>query len=88
MSPALSAAAPSRDPAWLGRVFWIGAALALLWPLLVVTEFKPWRLLAPDSLKQSAVFMASFFPPAVGPEFLALVARETWRTVALSLIHI
>ena len=28
-----------RDPAWLGRVFWLLAACVLLWPLLVLTEF-------------------------------------------------
>ena len=26
--------APDRDPAWLRRVFWVGAALVLLWPML------------------------------------------------------
>ena len=77
-------AAPARDPAWLGRVFWIGAALALLWPMLVVTEFKPWRLVEGDSVKQTRVFVASFFPPAAEGEFLSLVARETWRTVAIA----
>ena len=41
--------APLRDPAWLGRVFWLGAALVVLWPMGVATEFKPWLLLAPDS---------------------------------------
>ena len=35
---------PERDPAWLSRLFWSGAALVLLWPLLVATEFKPWVL--------------------------------------------
>ena len=29
-----------RDPAWLGRVFWTCAALALLFPALVACEFK------------------------------------------------
>jgi phosphonate transport system permease protein len=71
-----------RDPAWLGRVFWIGAGVLLLWPLLVATEFKPWVLVEPSNVKQSWQFIASFFPPAMGTEFLGLVARETWRTVA------
>jgi phosphonate transport system permease protein len=76
--------APDRDPAWLRRVFWTGAALVLLWPMLVATEFKPWSLFEPDSMKQSRQFIASFFPPVLGAEFLALVARETWRTVAIA----
>jgi phosphonate transport system permease protein len=76
--------APQRDPAWIGRVFWLGAALVVLWPMAVATEFKPWLLLAPESLKQSRQFIASFFPPVLNAEFLALVARETWRTVAIA----
>ncbi len=76
--------APQRDPAWLGRVFWFGAALVLLWPMAVATEFRPWLLLAPDSLAQSRQFIASFFPPVLEGEFLAMVARETWRTVAIA----
>jgi phosphonate transport system permease protein len=76
--------APNRDPAWLGRLFWTGAALVLLWPLLVATEFKPWVLVERENLKTSARFLGSFLPPAVAPEFLAMVARETWRTVAIA----
>ena len=75
---------PRRDPAWWSRVFWVSAALVLLWPLFVATEFRPATLLQADSLKTSGRFLASFFPPAVGPEFLSLVARETWRTVAMA----
>lgn len=77
-------AAPTRDPAWLPRVFWIGAALVLLWPLGVATEFRPWVLFEPRNLRVSAQFLGSFLPPALDGEFLALVARETWRTVAIA----
>jgi phosphonate transport system permease protein len=76
--------APSRDPAWLGRVFWIGLCLVLLWPLGVATEFKPWVLLEPDNLKVSAQFISSFWPLAHDAEFLVMVARDTWRTVAMA----
>jgi phosphonate transport system permease protein len=75
---------PERDPAWLGRVFWCGAALALLWPLLSATEFKPWVLADPRSREVTGQFLRSFLPPALGAEFLAGVARETWRTVAIA----
>jgi phosphonate transport system permease protein len=80
--------APLRDPAWLPRLFWIAAALVLLWPLGVATEFRPWVLLEPDNLKLSAGFIGSFFPPVVEPDFLLLVARETWRTVAIATVGI
>ena len=84
MNATAALAPPARDPAWLGRVFWFGAALVLLWPMLVATEFEPWLLLAPDNLRPTLHFAASFFPPALSPDFLALVARETWRTVAIA----
>lgn len=73
-----------RDPAWLGRVFWTGAALVLLWPLLVATEFRPWTLFEPRSRAVTLEFLRSFLPPAVSAEFLAMVARESWRTVAIA----
>jgi phosphonate transport system permease protein len=85
MDRAMSAsAARLRDPAWTGRVFWLLAACVVLWPLLVLAEFKPWILLTPESLKPTLRFLADFFPPRVDPEFLLLVARETWRTVAIA----
>jgi phosphonate transport system permease protein len=84
VSAARLRAAPTRDPAWLGRVFWAGAALVLLWPLLVATEFKPWLLFEAANLKVTGQFLASFLPPAHSAEFLSMVARETWRTVAIA----
>jgi phosphonate transport system permease protein len=73
-----------RDPAWAGRVFWTGAVLALLWPLGVATEFRPWILFAPESLKVTSHFLGSMLPPTVNAEFLLLVARGSWRTVAIA----
>ena len=80
----MNTALPARDPAWLGRVFWIGAALVLLWPMLVATEFRPWILFSAESRGPTWRFLAAFVPPAMGVDFLALVARETWRTVAIA----
>jgi phosphonate transport system permease protein len=77
-------ATPERDPAWLRRVFWAGAALVVLWPMLVATEFRPWLLFEPDSVKQTRQFVGSFFPPVANAEFMAMVAKETWRTVAIA----
>jgi phosphonate transport system permease protein len=76
--------APDRDPAWTARLFWGIAALVLLWPLLVATEFKLWVLWEPDSLRVSGNFLASFWPLAHGSEFLWLMLKETWRTVAMA----
>lgn len=74
----------SRDPAWPARLGWLLAACVLLWPMLVWTEFKPWQLFAPASLEPTLAFLAGFVPPRMDAEFLALVARETWRTVAIA----
>lgn len=76
--------ATTRDPAWAGRVFWSLAGLALLWPALVLAEFKPWVLLEPGALKPTLRFVGDFFPPRADAEFLVLLARETWRTVAMA----
>jgi phosphonate transport system permease protein len=73
-----------RDPAARQRVFWALASLAVLWPLLVLTEFKPWLLWEPGALKPALRFVADFVPPKMEGEFLWLVARETWRTVAIA----
>ena len=73
-----------HDPAWWGRVFWAGAALVMLWPLLTATEFKPWLLLDPRSLAVTGQFVRGFWPPAHEPDFLRQVAVETWRPVAIA----
>jgi phosphonate transport system permease protein len=73
-----------RDPAWLPRVAWTGAGLVLLWPLMVATEFRPWALFEPASLTVSAQFIGSLLPLQLDAAFLGMVARETWRTVAIA----
>jgi phosphonate transport system permease protein len=84
LAPTATASAPSRDPAWLGRVFWLCAAAVVLGPMLVATEFRPWVLFERSNLKVTGQFLASFLPPAYGTEFLGMVLREAWRTVAIA----
>ncbi len=81
---AAQSASKLHDPAWAARVFWASVAVVLLAPALVATEFKPWLLVAPDNLRVTLQFLGDFFPPRVDPEFLALVVREAWRTVAIA----
>jgi phosphonate transport system permease protein len=83
MSAVLNSPA-QRDPAWWPRLFWCSAALLLAWPLLVATEFRPWLLFDAASLRVTGRFVGSFFPPALQADFLAIVARGTWRTVAMA----
>jgi phosphonate transport system permease protein len=76
--------APARDPAFAGRVFWISLALVLLWPLGVATEFRLWVLWEPENRKVTANFLSSFWPLVYNAEFMHMVVRETWRTVAMA----
>jgi phosphonate transport system permease protein len=77
-------AASDRDPAWMPRVLWFSLAFVLIWPLLIGTEFRPWVFFEKANLVQSWKFLASFFPPELSPEFLGMVVRETWRTIAIA----
>lgn len=72
------------DPAWHGRVTYTVVALLVLWPMLVASEFKPAILFDGDSLSATLRFLADFLPPAHSPEFLQLLLRETWQTVAIA----
>jgi len=73
-----------RDPAWRGRVAWLAVSVLLLWPLLALSEFRPWRMLDARSLRATAHFLAGFAPPALSADFLERVVHETWRTVAIA----
>lgn len=72
------------DPAWRGRVGAALVCLLLLWPMLAASEFKPWLLFDPQSLGAAWHFLSDFLRPELGAEFLALVLRETWQTVAIA----
>jgi phosphonate transport system permease protein len=72
------------DPAWRGRVSATVIAIALLWPMLAITEFKPWALIDMQSLRATGRFLVAFFPPEHSLEFLQLVLEATWQTVAMA----
>ena len=72
------------DPAWRRRVGISIASLALLWPAMVFSEFKPWLLFDLQSLSAAGRFLADFLQPAHGAQFLLMVLRETWQTVAIA----
>jgi phosphonate transport system permease protein len=72
------------DPAWRGRITATVIALLLLWPMLIVSEFKPWSLLDARSLAATWHFICSFSPPAHSQEFLLLILASTWQTIAIA----
>jgi phosphonate transport system permease protein len=73
-----------HDPAWRGRVIACIVGLLILWPTLVVSEFKPWILFDAQSLSATGRFLADFLTPAHDAEFLHMLLRETWNTVAIA----
>jgi phosphonate transport system permease protein len=75
---------PYHDPAWRGRLIACAVALLVLWPMLVVSEFKPWILFDWQSLTSTGRFLSDFLTPAHSMEFLAMLLRETWQTVAIA----
>ncbi len=84
MDATLNHAAVHRDPALRRRIFIIIAALVILWPTMVVSEFKPWILFDERSLAATGRFLADFLVPAHDAEFLQMLVRETWNTVAIA----
>ncbi|WAC75616.1 phosphonate ABC transporter, permease protein PhnE [Roseateles sp. SL47] len=84
-SAVLSSPQPwQRDPLALRRTATLVALLVLMWPLLVLCEFRPWELLEPRSLRATGRFLVQFLTPRLDAEFLIMVAGDTWRTVAMA----
>lgn len=72
------------DPAARGRGTAVVLAVVVLWPMLVLAEFKPWRLFDAGSLDVMAGFLSGFLPPSTAPDFLALLGRATLETLAMA----
>ncbi len=73
-----------RDPDALTRATWTLVAVMVLWPLLLVAEFKPADLFDPRNLKVMGGFLGQFFPPNLNGEFLGLAFRATVETLAMA----
>lgn len=73
-----------HDPAWRMRMTISLCMLVLLWPMLIITEFKPWQLIDAQSLAATWRFLSGFFPPAHSAEFLLIVLEATWQTIAIA----
>ena len=76
--------AGARDPLALRRATGLLIAVLLLWPLLVLAEFKPWALFDAGNLQVIAGFLSGFLPPATSAEFLGLLLRATLETLAMA----
>ena len=73
-----------RDPALGARVGLVVVLLVLLWPAVEIAEFRPATLFDQKNLDTMARFLGTFFPMALAPDFLALVAQSALETVALA----
>lgn len=73
-----------RDPAARRRATGMLVAMLFIWPLLVVSEFKPVNLLDLRNLQTIGGFLSGFMPPAVGREFLGYLFKATLETVAIA----
>jgi phosphonate transport system permease protein len=73
-----------RDPAALPRLLLTLLAVALLWPGIRLAELNPGVLLTADSQGEMGRFVAAFWPPAHGPEFLDLLLDATLQTLAIA----
>lgn len=84
--PIASAPRAPRDPALAARARWSVVAIVVVVLSGWLTEFDPSVLLSVASLRATSQFAASFFPPRLAPDFLALVARATWQTIAIATV--
>lgn len=81
----MSAAVPApRDPAFAARLGLVIATAVVLWPAVRIAEVDPAKLADAGNLEVMGRFLGTFFPPAFGEEFLALVLRSTLETLALA----
>ena len=81
---AILATAPQGDPQARRRATALLIAIVALWPVLVLAEFKPWRLFEAGNLKVMGAFLGAFLPPARSAEFLGLLLKATLETLAMA----
>jgi phosphonate transport system permease protein len=85
LAPSRAAALP-HDPALAGRVRTFVVAVVVVIGAGWLSEFNPAVLLSPESLQATSQFAASFLPPKLAPDFLALVLQATWQTIAIATV--
>jgi phosphonate transport system permease protein len=75
---------PERDPDALRRATLLLAGMLGLWPLLVVSQFRPATLFEPGNLAAMGHFLKGFLPPEVSVDFLGLLVKATLETLAIA----
>ncbi len=80
MNPALRL----RDPAAAPRLLLTVCVIVLLWPGFSLTEFDPASLFEERSRATIVKFVGTFFPLETSREFLGLVLKSTFETLAIA----
>ena len=78
------ALAPDRDPRARPRATAVLIGIVLLWPVLQLSEFKPWVLFDAGNARVMANFLSGFVPPATSSDFLGLLLKATLETLAMA----
>ena len=73
-----------RDPTWRQRVSIALLLIVTIYPLLTVTQFKPWALFDSQSAEATWQFLASFIPPKISLDFLWELTKAAWITIAIA----
>ena len=81
---AAAARALERDPQALPRASALLVGVVVLWPMLVLAEFKPWALFEAGNLRVMGDFLAGFLPPVTSAEFLGMLLKATLQTLAMA----
>ena len=76
------------DPAWRSRIGMLAAFICIILPMLWAAEFTPWQLFNAQSVKATANFVGTFFPPKLDAAFLYEVAIAAWQTVAIATLGV
>lgn len=82
--PAQDATPGLRDPDALRRAGWALLGLLVLWPLLVVAQFRPAELFDARNLAVMGGFLGQFFPPNLSGDFLQIALKATIETLAMA----
>ena len=76
--------AVERDPQALPRAGALLVLVVVLWPMMVLAEFRPWALFEAGNLRVMGDFLAGFLPPVTSAEFLGLLLKATLQTLAMA----
>ncbi len=75
---------PLRDPQARRRATGLLIGVVVLWPMLVLAEFRPAALFESGNLQVMKGFLASFMPPSTSADFLGLLLQATLQTLAIA----